>query len=211
MAAIIGRVFWEGLLADLAGVPIDPELRSLEERAFIESLGPAELNDDWEWAFRHMLVHEVAYSSMLRSVRREAHLRVAAWLEPHAEERRGEYAPLLAYHYERAENWEKAAAYAEEAGNRAAQLYAHREASTSYRQAVDALALLPSEPATQRRQIEITLKLAKVYLDSPIDVMPALETAKSLAEQIGDDALTQRVASATTGLLWTNYSRKGFS
>lgn len=211
LAAIIGRVFWEGLLADLAGIPIDAGLHSLEERAFIESLGPAELNNDWEWAFRHMLVHEVAYSGMLRSVRREAHLRVAAWLEPRAGERRVEYAPLLAYHYERGENWAKTVECAEEAGDRARQLFANREAGAAYRQALDALARLPPDPETQRRQVNVTLNLAKVTFESVIDVLPALEAAESLAQQLGDDALAKRVKAATTNLLWSNYSREGFS
>lgn len=211
LAAIIGRVFWEGLLADLVGTPVDDGLHSLEERAFIESLGPADLDNDWEWAFRHMLVHEVAYGGMLRSVRREAHLRVAAWLEPRTSERRSEYAPLLAYHYERGENWAKTVEYAEEAGDRATQLFANSEAVAAYRQALDALALLPPDPAWQRRQVDVTLSLAKVTFDSVIDVLPALEAATSLAQQLDDDALAKRVAAATTNVLWQSYSRKGFS
>jgi predicted ATPase len=211
MAAIIGRVFWEGLLADLAGMPIDAELRSLDERAFIESLGPAAFDDDWEWSFRHMLVHEVAYTGMLRSVRKTAHLRVGTWLEQRSEERRGELAPLLAYHFERGEDWEKAAEFAAEAGDRATELYANREASAAYRQALDAVALMPPDPATQRRLIELTLKLATVALDSVFEMLSPLERAKSLAEQLGDETLIQRVAGATTTLLWSNYSRLGFS
>ncbi len=157
-----------------------------------------------ESAFRHVLVQDVAYAGMLRSVRCKAHLRVGAWLEQRAGERRSEYAPLLAHHFERGEDWQKTAEFAEEAGNRAALLYANREAGAAYRQELDALALLPSDEAVQRRMIDLTLKFAQVSPDSPTEeVLPALEAAKSLAQQLGDDALTLRVSAATTGWLWT--------
>jgi hypothetical protein len=63
----------------------------------------------------------------------------------------------------------------------------------------------------QRRQVNLTLSLAKVTFDSVIDALPALEAANSLAQGLRDDALTKRVAAATTQLLWQSYSRKGFS
>ena len=113
--------------------------------------------------------------------------------------------------YERGKSWAKTVEYAEEAGDRATHLFANREASAAYRQALDALTLLPADPAMQRRQVDLTLRLAKVTFDSVIDVLPALEAANVLARQLGDDAPTKRVAAATTQLLWLNYSRKGFS
>lgn len=212
MAAIIGRVFWEGLLGDLtSGASLDVELRSLEERAFIDSVGPAAFDGDWEWTFRHMLVHEVAYAGMLKSVRRAAHVRVGKWLEQRAGERREELAPLLAYHFERGEEWAKAAEFAEVAGERAARIYANREASAAYRQAIDALTMLPTDPATQRRMIELALKFSSVALDLPAnEVLPVLEQAKELALELGDGELTLRVSAGVGGYLWLKNSRRGF-
>ncbi|HEY8173214.1 MAG TPA: adenylate/guanylate cyclase domain-containing protein [Dehalococcoidia bacterium] len=204
MAAIIGRVFWEGLVGELAGVSgIGAGLQSLQERDFIEPLGPAAFEGDWEWTFRHVLVQEVAYAGMLRAVRREAHLRVGAWLEQRAGARRGEYAPLLAHHFELGEDWQKTAEFAEEAGDRAGRLFANREARAAYRQGLDALAQLAAEPATHRRIIDITLKLAQVSFFSPTeDVLQSLETAKTLAQALGDETRELRVMTATATWLY---------
>ena len=206
-------MFWRELVAELTGsAAIEAGLQSLYEHDYIEPLGPAAFDGDWEWAFRHVLVQDVAYAGMLRSVRRTAHLRVGEWLEQRAGERRSEYAPLLAHHFERGEDWQKTAEFAEEAGDRAALLYANREAGAAYRQALDALALLPSDEGVQRRTIDLTLKFAQVSPASPTEeVLPALEAAKSLAQQLGDDALTLRVAAATTAWLWTKNSLRGFN
>lgn len=213
MASIIGRVFWEGLLGDLTSADgsLDAGLRSLEERAFIDSVGPAAFDGDWEWTFRHMLVHEVAYAGMLKSVRRAAHLRVGNWLEHRAGERREELASLLAYHFERGEDWAKAAEFAEVAGERAARIYANREASAAYRQAIEALAMLPPDAVTQRRMIELALRFSSVALDLPADeVLPVLERAKELAQELGEGELTLRVSGGVGGYLWLKTSRRGF-
>jgi predicted ATPase len=213
MAAVIGRVFWEGLLADLthSSASLDAGLRGLEERALIDSVGPAAFDGDWEWTFRHMLVHEVAYAGMLKSVRRSAHLRVGSWLEQRAGARREELAPLLAYHFARGEDWVKAAEFAEVAAHRASRIYANREASAAYRQAVEALAMLPPEPVTQRRMIELALKFSSVALDAPVDeVLPVLERAKALAQELGDGELILRVQGGIGGYLWFKTSRRRF-
>jgi predicted ATPase len=213
MAAIIGRVFWEGLLGDLTSgdASLDVGLRSLEERAFIDSVGPAAFDGDWEWTFRHMLVHEVAYAGMLKSVRRTAHLRAGSWLEQRAGERRDELSSLLAYHFERGEDWAKAAEFAEVAGERAARIYANREACAAYRQAVEALAMLPQDPVTQHRMIELALKFSSVAVDLPADeVLPLLERAKELAQELGDGELTLRVSGGLGSYLWLKTSRRGF-
>lgn len=204
MAAIIGRVFWEGLAGELAGTPvIGARLQSLHERDFIEPLGPAAFDGDWEWTFRHVLVQDVAYAGMLRAVRRAAHLRVGTWLAQRAGERHGEYAPILAHHFERAEDWQKTAEFAEEAGDRAAQLFANSEARAFYRQCLDALALLPPAPATQRRTIDVTLKLAQASFYSPTeDVLLALQSAKSLAQELVDETRELRVTTATAAWLF---------
>ncbi len=213
MAAVIGRVFWEGLLGDLtaSGASLDTGLRGLEERALIDSVGPATFDGDWEWTFRHMLVHEVAYAGMLKSVRRSAHLRVGNWLEQRAAERREELAPLLAYHFALGEDWVKAAEFAEVAGHRAARIYANREAAAAYRQAVEALGMLPPDPAAQRRMIELSLKFSSVALDLRVEeVLPVLESAKELAQELGDGELILRVQGGIGGYLWFKTSRRRF-
>jgi len=212
MAAIVGTVFWQRLTSELAGVAtIDTTLSDLERRDFVEAHGLASLLDDHEWAFRHALVHEVAYAGMLRSVRREAHRRAGRWLEEHVGSREGELAALLAYHFERGEDWPRVARFAEEAGDHASRLFANREAADSYQLALRALDLQDISERTQRQSIELAMKLAPVSAGAPTDaVLPRLEASKSIAERLEDDALALRVATVTQAWLWTTYSQRGF-
>lgn len=211
-ASIVGPIFQQRLVGDLASAPqIASELEDLHTRDFVEPRGAAELAGDWEWAFRHALTQEVAYSGMLRSVRRAAHRRAATWLREHAGERRADLAALLAYHYERGEDWPSTAEFAEEAGDHASQIFANHEATAAYRQTLHALAQLDPGPEPQLRIVEVTLKLAGVSLESPSEeVLPLLEAAKDIAIQLDDGGLQLRVETATRLWLWTKYSRRGF-
>lgn len=212
MAAIVGTVFLQSLVGDLAVAPaIEQELEHLRTRDFVEPHGAAEFADDWEWVFRHALTQEVAYAGMLRAVRRAGHRRVASWLQQHAGERRGEQAALLAYHYERGEDWENTAHFAEEAGDRATEIFANREAAAAYHQALHALAQQETTAERQLRTVEVTLKLVLVSSVSPAaEVLPLLDAAGLIARELEDAGLQLRVATAKQMWLWTSYSRRGF-
>ena len=201
-AAIVGRVFWEGLVADLAAVRPRDALVTLNERDFVHQIGPAAFADDWEWTFRHVLVQEVAYSGLLRETRKAGHLRAAAWLERWCGDRRNEYSTLLAHHYQHGEMWNKSAECAELAGDRAASLFAHREARASFFQAIDSLSRL-DDPEPRRRQVDVTLKLAKVAYFSPTEeVWRAFEAAKEIADAAGDEERSLRVSTAMAAWLY---------
>lgn len=101
-AAIVGRTFWQRLLAEITDQHVDALLSSLAERQLVMRLAKSQIDDDGEWLFRHVLVQDVAYASVTKTVRREVHCKVAEWLEAHAGERAEQFVPLIAYHYERA-------------------------------------------------------------------------------------------------------------
>ena len=96
-AAVIGRIFWAGLVREL--VPGGaPDLGTLEERGFIRHRRESSLVDEQEFEFGHAQIREVAYASLPKADRAHIHARAAAWLEDLeavAEERAG----LLAHHY----------------------------------------------------------------------------------------------------------------
>jgi class 3 adenylate cyclase/tetratricopeptide (TPR) repeat protein len=101
-AAVVGRAFWPGPVADLTG-QAEPELvdafRRLEERDLVYSRPGSTWSGQPEYLFKHILTRDVAYESLPRKDRAEAHRTVAAWVERTAGERTGEFAELLAYHY----------------------------------------------------------------------------------------------------------------
>ena len=100
-AAVVGRVFWPGPVADLSAVDasvVSDALRRLEDRELVFSRAGSTLSGQPELLFKHVLTRDVAYESLPRRDRAPAHRAVARWLERTAGERAGEFAELLAYH-----------------------------------------------------------------------------------------------------------------
>ncbi len=100
-AAVVGRVFWPGPVAQLTGIaPSDlaPALRRLEDREMVVSRTGSTLAGQAEYLFKHILTRDVAYESLPLRERAASHSAVATWLEHTAGDRAGEFAELLAYH-----------------------------------------------------------------------------------------------------------------
>ena len=149
-AAVIGKRFWAGALAALAGRPAsDAVLHALERREFVRRERSSDVAGDSEYAFRHLLVRDVAYGQIPRADRAEKHLRAARWIEQLG--RREDHAEMLAHHYLQALELVAAAggsaeAFAEaarkalaDAGDRALALNAYEAAVRFFRAAIDLL------------------------------------------------------------------------
>ncbi|MDX1415595.1 MAG: tetratricopeptide repeat protein, partial [Candidatus Promineifilaceae bacterium] len=136
-AAIIGRSFPQQVLGSLFEREIESDLEVLRERDFLIKPEKEVSMDDWEWLFRHVLVQEVAYESVLIELRRKIHGRIAAILERISGDRLDELAPTLALHCERAQIWSRAIEYLVTAAERAARVFALPEALLFYDRAVE--------------------------------------------------------------------------
>ncbi|MFL5842052.1 MAG: adenylate/guanylate cyclase domain-containing protein, partial [Thermoleophilaceae bacterium] len=127
-AAVAGQTFWEGALAPVAadtGADLPEVLASLHDKDIIMPLAGAEgeLDDEREMAFKHVLIRDVAYGMLPKSVRCRKHFEVGNFLEERAGDRAEEMANLLAEHY-----W-RAAVLGDEAGLTADELApVHRKA-----------------------------------------------------------------------------------
>jgi class 3 adenylate cyclase/tetratricopeptide (TPR) repeat protein len=99
-AAVVGKVFWSGSLAAIGGRdPLDVEQRlpALERRELVRRSRRSSVAGESEYAFRHILVRDVAYGSIPRAARADRHRRAAEWIESLG--RPEDQADLLAYHY----------------------------------------------------------------------------------------------------------------
>jgi hypothetical protein len=96
-AAVIGRTFWAGPVAELLE-GVEADLHILEERDFIRPRPSSSLPGEPEFTIKHALTRDVAYRSLLIAKRARLHARFAEWLE-HTGEGRDEHAPMLAHHY----------------------------------------------------------------------------------------------------------------
>jgi class 3 adenylate cyclase/tetratricopeptide (TPR) repeat protein len=101
-AAVVGKVFWAGAVAEIGERdPRDVEL-ALHELARKELVRPARSSSmagEAEYSFWHLLVRDVAYSQIPRSERARRHRAAAAWIERKGEDRVEDLAEVLAHHY----------------------------------------------------------------------------------------------------------------
>jgi class 3 adenylate cyclase/tetratricopeptide (TPR) repeat protein len=100
-AAVVGKVVWVGTIAALEGAPrwtVDERLHALERKEFVRREQRSTVESETEYAFRHVLVRDVAYGQIPRSARAEKHRVVAEWIESLGE-RTEDRAEMLAHHY----------------------------------------------------------------------------------------------------------------
>jgi predicted ATPase/class 3 adenylate cyclase len=162
-AAVIGRIFGAAVLARLRQATssgaggLAEALRELERREFIlsnetEALETGRLPDD-EFIFKHAVTHEVAYESLLVSVRKQLHALTGRTLEQLFPDRLHELAPVLAHHFECAEVMDRAVLYLQRAAERAKATFANEEAISYYQSAARAHAqLLKTKETSAGRQ-----------------------------------------------------------
>jgi class 3 adenylate cyclase/tetratricopeptide (TPR) repeat protein len=129
-AAVLGQVGWLGALAEITGLgrgDLEAYLARLEAREFLQRAPASRVAGEVEYAFRHLLVRDVAYRQVLRAERADKHRRAAAWIEALAPDRAEGRAELLAAHYRAALSFARAAG-TEPPGLAARALAALREA-----------------------------------------------------------------------------------
>jgi class 3 adenylate cyclase/tetratricopeptide (TPR) repeat protein len=148
-AAVIGMDVPLQLLQPIAELPEDALHRGLAHLQAAEFLYETRLFPEREYTFKHALTHEVAYGSLLQERRRVLDARIVEALEMPAGERLAEQVERLAHHALRGEVWDKTVTYCQQAGARANDRAAFREAVAYFDQALQALAHL-SEPGDTR-------------------------------------------------------------
>src|SRR5262245_7278186 len=150
LAAVIGREFTVRLLERISDVKAQLE-HFLQELKVLEFIYERSFYPELAYMFKHALIHDVAYNSLLMQRRKELHRLVAMAIEEPYAERLPESYEMLAYHYERGEVWEKALEYLVKAGQKAQQAYANQEALAHYNRALDTCERLGEgvEPATR--------------------------------------------------------------
>jgi class 3 adenylate cyclase/tetratricopeptide (TPR) repeat protein len=134
-ASVIGRSFDRDTLSAMSSEAngLDAQIQKLEGAGLIQKLVSGE---EAEFTFRHVLIQEAAYNSILLKRRRELHLRVGEFLESNYAGRLNEFAPLLANHFYSARD-ARSLKYDETSGNNALRLFANAEAVTHFNRALD--------------------------------------------------------------------------
>ncbi len=202
-ASVLGKVFWRGGVEALGASDADVLLQRLVRKEFVRRERTSSMADEPEFAFRHALVRDVAYSQLPRASREEKHRLAAEWIE-----RSASRPDLVAHHYTEALGLAAAAgletsalevparAALRAAGDRARSLGAYDEATALYRRA---LAFRPA--GDERRE----LLLAAVGTASPSLDPAARELAReavTCCEQAGDLAGAADAETALALIAW---------
>jgi len=224
-ASIIGRIFWDGAVEHLGarttgairrdtsverfvatGVPagggaaVGEALESHRRKELIYRREASAFAGAREYIFKHALLRDVTYESVLKRERREYHRRAAEWLAWQSGGRAGECAGLVAEHYERAQEFEPAAEWYGRAGRQARETYAPETAIKYYRKALDFLTRAPvaedESDALARRALRAewceglgeVLRVQARYADA----VKAYQAMRRAAEELGHAAAQAR-------------------
>jgi predicted ATPase len=192
-AAVIGTEVPLPLLHAVAELPEAALHGGLVHLQATEFLYETRLFPAHEYTFKHALTQEVAYNSLLRERRRVLHTRIVEVIEVLAGDRMAEQAERLVQHALRGEVWDKAVTYCQQAGARAFDRAAFREAVTAYEQALRALAYLPEDGDTRVLAIELRLALADTLRGEFRRGHALLGEAVALARALNDRGRLGRV------------------
>ena len=131
VASVIGREFSRRLLDRIADLRESTETL-LRELIALELVHEKRVFPEFEYTFKHALTQEVAYASLLVQRRKELHRRIGLAIEELYADRLAEHYEILAYHFEKAEVWDKALEWLLKAADKAARAFATRDALSLY-------------------------------------------------------------------------------
>jgi len=185
IASVIGRDFAFRVLRMImdAGEELRRHLANLTGLEFIHEKA---LFPELEYVFKHGLTQEVAYGSLLAQRRKEFHRRAAEAMEKLYEDRLPEYLGPLAYHYYRAEVWEKAFHYLKAAGDRARAFYATREAIDYYDKALEVSGRI-ADRVTKEELMDLHQNRGRMwhFMTEFVKALPDFEKVAQIAGELG--------------------------
>ncbi len=195
LASVIGRQFLQRLLERIAGLTGQLE-GLLGELKALEIIYQQGLLPEPSYIFKHAVIQDVAYQSLLVQRRKELHRAVGYAIEELYPERLADHYEELAHHFSQGEEWPKAFEYLTRSGDRAKNAYANQAALDSYARALEVVPRVkPPVPAV--RIMEIHLQRSRLWIilsrypEAIADAEHMLETARAAGDRRGEsEALT---------------------
>ena len=177
LSATIGRAFPYALLmavSELDEAIVQRELLRLVDAELLYQRG---VPPDALYTFKHALIQEAAYQSLLKSTRQEYHRRIAQVMVERFSAEAQVHPEFVAKHYTEAGLLLESAEWWQRAGQSAVQRAANMEAIAHFTHGLDSAARLPASP--KRDQLELGLQLARGYALIPVKGWAAPETARA--------------------------------
>jgi len=190
IAAVIGREFSFDLLSAASQVDEDDMLSALSLLEKADIIYRVDISPFVRFAFKHVLLCDAIYESLLRSKRQQIHADIAAILEHDFPELAENQPEVLAYHYQEAGNHQLAIRCWFESGQRALAHSANVEAIASFRKALQLLSGLPETPERTKQEIDIQLALGipliAVQGYVSVETREAFSRAHTLCRRLGN-------------------------
>lgn len=193
VASVLGRELGYEMLEALAAVDASALQDGLAQLVDAELLYQRGRPPRARYIFKHALVQDAAYQSLLRRTRQQYHQRVAQLLETRFPETAQTEPELVAHHYTEAGEAASAVPYWGRAGQRAAQHSAYAEAIAHLTRGLHVLRVLPATPERDRQELALQTALgpavvaARGYADP--DTKLAYDRVRVLSQPPGDLAL----------------------
>ncbi len=180
VAAVIGRNFYYRIIAAVmrrwgeSDVTLADELTVLQDKqlllqrggTFGVAVGDRSTTQELEYVFKHALAQETVYDSILQKTRREFHQLVADSIEATFAERLSEFYGMLAFHYSRADNLEKAEEFLFKAGDEAARSAASSEALHFFREASRIYFMIHGDGGDPAKKAQLEKNIAYALLNT---------------------------------------------
>lgn len=198
-ASVVGRTFWHGAVTRLGAGDTDASVDALMAKGLVWERETSSIAGERELIFNHVLTRDVAYGSIPRSRRPDAHAAVGTWVEEVTHGRAEEFSEILAYHFELAGDAKRTARYAMLAGNRQLRVFAAEEAIDWFDRAMEAAAEVG--PAIRGR-IAFARATANEQLGRFGQARADYERALSEARDASDDEREARALAAIAHVLW---------
>jgi predicted ATPase len=183
IGACIGREFPHALLAAVAPLGETELVQALDQLGRAELVFRRGTPPDATYSFKHALVRDAAYQSLLKSRRQLLHATIAAALEQDFSETAATEPEVLAHHCSEAGLAEKAVSYWHQAGQLAIRRSAMTEAVAHLRTGLEVLAALPDGVARARKELDLQLNLGHALM--------ALKGGRVLRDGLGVPARTR--------------------
>ena len=208
IGAAIGREFSHVLLAAVADRPEAELLFALDQLVAAELVYRRGTPPDVTYSFKHALVQDAAYQSLLKSSRQHLHARIAKVLEQHFPDTTETQPELLAHHYTQAGFIEQAVDYRHWAGRQAMACSAMVEAAAQLTQALDLLANLSAGPARDRKELDLQIALGAAYVATKGFASPEMGRAYTRGHELcGRGIGTPQGLAVLSGLIQFHHNR----
>jgi len=188
-AAVVGRRFGISLVSRILEEAPELVAGHLRELHALDFVFPSAHEPELMYSFKHALTQDVVYTGVLERRRRKYHASAGLGLEELNAGRIGDVVELIGYHFSRGQVWDKAARYLRQAAVKAQRRSAHREAVTTFEEALEALRRLPESPETREQDIDVRLELrGSLYpLGEFEKMLTYLREAETMAGAISDE------------------------